>query len=238
LVEHYVRDVGVGGSNPLTPTRQSHSTRSGFSLNKGNLYIISAPSGAGKTSLVHAVVAMLPDVVVSVSHTTRNMRDGEVDGADYHFIDAKQFEEMVAEGEFLEHASVFGNSYGTSRQHIQQQLESGRDVILEIDWQGARQIRHLLSDSRSIYILPPSVQTLTGRLRGREQDSDDVIEARMREAVSEMTHYAEFDYIVINDDFNQARDELASIFVCNRMRLEYQQQTHAELLADLLKQDT
>ena len=207
-------------------------------MSKGTLYIISAPSGAGKTSLVRAVVEMLPDVVVSVSHTTRKMRDGEVDGADYHFIDARQFDEMVADGDFLEHASVFGNSYGTSRQHIQEQLESGRDVILEIDWQGARQIRELLSDSRSIYILPPSVQALRERLRAREQDSDDVIEARMREAVSEMAHYAEFDYIVINDDFDQARDELASIFVCNRMRLEHQQQKHAELLADLLMQDT
>ncbi|NNL07118.1 MAG: guanylate kinase [Gammaproteobacteria bacterium] len=206
-------------------------------MNKGTLYIISAPSGAGKTSLVRAVVDTLPDVVVSVSHTTRNRREGEVNAKDYHFVDAAQFQQMVADGDFLEHASVFGNSYGTSRQHIQDQLSSGKDVILEIDWQGARQIRQLLSESSSIYILPPSVQALRQRLRGREQDSDDVIEARMREAVSEMIHYAEFDYIVINDDFEQARDELASIFVCNRLRLDRQQQNHAELLADLLKQD-
>ena len=237
MVEHYVRDVGVGGSNPLTPTKQAHSTRSGFAVSKGILYIISAPSGAGKTSLVRAVVETLPDVVVSVSHTTRKMREGEVNGKDYHFIDAAQFEQMVADGDFLEHASVFGNSYGTSRQHIQDQLSSGKDVILEIDWQGARQIRQLLSECSSIYILPPSVQTLRQRLRGREQDSDDVIEARMHEAVSEMTHYAEFDYIVINDDFDQARDELASIFVSNRLRLEHQQQNHTALLADLLKQN-
>ena len=204
-------------------------------MTKGTLYIISAPSGAGKTSLVRALVATLPDVVVSVSHTTRTMRDGEVDGRDYHFVDAPRFMQMIDNGDFLEHANVFGNRYGTSRQHIQQQLSSGKDVILEIDWQGARQIRKLMSDSKSIYILPPSIETLRERLQGREQDSDDVIESRMREAVSEMTHYAEFDYIVINDDFDQACEQLAAIFVSNRMLLERQQQTHAALLAGLLK---
>jgi guanylate kinase len=207
-------------------------------VTQGTLYIISAPSGAGKTSLVHAVVGTLPDVVVSVSHTTRTMRDGEVNGRDYHFVDEQQFREMIDRGDFLEHASVFGNRYGTSRQHIQQLLSSGKDVILEIDWQGARQVRQLMSDCKSIYILPPSIQALRNRLRGREQDSDDVIESRMREAVSEMTHYGEFDYIVINDEFDQAREELASIFVCNRLLLERQQQTHAELLAGLLKPNT
>jgi guanylate kinase len=202
---------------------------------KGTLYIISAPSGAGKTSLVHAVVATLPDVVVSVSHTTRKMRDGEVDGKDYHYVDEPHFQEMIANDEFLEHASVFGNRYGTSKQQIQDQLLSGKDVILEIDWQGARQIRQLMSGCKSIYILPPSIQALRDRLHSREQDSDDVIESRMREAVSEMMHYAEFDYIVINDDFDQAREELASIFVCNRMLLDHQQQRHVDLLAGLLK---
>jgi guanylate kinase len=205
---------------------------------KGSLYIISAPSGAGKTSLVQAVLAVLPDVVVSVSHTTRRRREGEVDGRNYHFVDQQQFQQMIDNGAFLEHANVFGNHYGTSRQHIQQQLQDGQDVILEIDWQGARQIRQLMADCTSIFILPPSVQALQERLRGREQDSEDVIESRMREAVSEMSHYAEFDYIVINDDFEQARDELAAIFVGNRMRLEYQQQRHTDLLVDLLKQNT
>ncbi len=204
-------------------------------MTRGTLYIISAPSGAGKTSLVHALVAALPDVVVSVSHTTRKMRDGEVDGQDYHFIDEQHFQEMIANEDFLEHASVFGNRYGTSRRHIQQQLQTGKDVILEIDWQGARQVRQLMSGCKSIYVLPPSIQALRNRLRSREQDSEDVIESRMHEAVSEMTHYGEFDYIVINDDFDQAREELVSIFVCNRMLLDHQQQTHAELLADLLK---
>jgi guanylate kinase len=166
------------------------------------------------------------------------MRDGEVDGQDYHFIDEQQFKQMIADEQFLEHASVFGNQYGTSQQHIQQQLLSGKDVILEIDWQGARQIRQLMSDCKSIYILPPSIQALRERLQGREQDSADVIESRMREAVSEMTHYGEFDYIVINDDFDQAHEELASIFVCNRMLLQHQEQAHADILADLLKTNT
>jgi len=204
-------------------------------VTKGTLYIISAPSGAGKTSLVHAVVATLSNVVVSVSHTTRKMRDGEVDGQDYHYVEEPHFQEMIANDEFLEHASVFGNRYGTSKQQIQDQLLSGKDVILEIDWQGARQIRQLMSGCKSIYILPPSIQALRDRLQSREQDSDDVIESRMREAVSEMMHYAEFDYIVINDDFEQAREELASIFVCNRMLLDHQQQKHVDLLAGLLK---
>jgi guanylate kinase len=205
---------------------------------KGNLYIISAPSGAGKTSLVHAVVGSQPGVVVSVSHTTRKMRDGELDGQDYHFVGEQCFQEMIANGEFLEHARVFGNHYGTSKQHMQEQLQSGKDVILEIDWQGARQIRQVMSGCKSIYILPPSIEALRERLRSREQDSDDVIESRMREAVSEITHYGEFDYIVINDDFEQAREELAAIFVCNRMLLDYQQHAHAELLAGLLKPNT
>jgi guanylate kinase len=209
----------------------------GVTVTKGSLYIISAPSGAGKTSLVHAILASLQDVVVSVSHTTRNRREGEVDGTNYHFVDQPRFQQMVDNGDFLEHASVFGNSYGTSRKHIQDQLLAGKDVILEIDWQGAGQIRQLREGCTGIFILPPSVQALRDRLCNREQDSDDVIESRMQEAVSEMSHYAEFDYIVINDDFDQAREELASIFICNRMRRAHQQQVHADLLADLLKQN-
>ena len=204
-------------------------------MSKGNLYIISAPSGAGKTSLVSAIVDTVPNVAVSVSHTTRPMRVGEVDGRDYHFVSAEQFQTMADNGDFLEHATVFGNSYGTSRQHIQEQLAAGKDVILEIDWQGARQIRQQMDGCASIFIVPPSIQALRERLQGREQDSDDVIESRMREAVSEMTHYPEFDYIVINDDFEQARDELAAIFVSRRMRLNHQQQSHAQLLAGLLE---
>ncbi len=207
-------------------------------MSKGTLYIVSAPSGAGKTSLVYAIVKNLRDVVISVSHTTRTMRKGEVDGKDYHFLDEPRFQQMVDNGDFLEQANVFGNHYGTSQQHIQEQLLSGKDVVLEIDWQGARQIRQLMSGCISIYILPPSLQALTERLKSRDQDSDDVIESRMREAVSEMTHYGEFDYIVINDDFDQAAEELASIFVSNRLLLDHQQQRHPKLLADLLKPNT
>ena len=207
-------------------------------MTKGILYIVSAPSGAGKSSLVRDIVHKLADVVVSVSHTTRPMREGEVDGQDYHFIDESRFNAMVEQGDFLEHAQVFGNYYGTSKQSIEQQLVSGKDVILEIDWQGARQIRQLMSDSKGVYILPPSIDALKQRLSNRGQDSEEVIDARMREAVSEMTHYGEFDYIVINDDFDEAAEQLASIFVCNRLLLDNQQQRNAELLADLLKPNT
>ena len=201
---------------------------------KGTLYIISAPSGAGKTSLVKAMLETMSDVVVSVSHTTRAKRDEEVEGREYHFIDEKTFDQMVANGDFLEYANVFGNKYGTSRQHLQEQLLQGRDVILEIDWQGARQIRQLMGDCKSIFVLPPTMQALCDRLIGRGQDTENTIELRMNEAASEMTHYAEFDYIVINDDFDTAIAELASIFVSNRLLADVQQQRHSEKLAELL----
>lgn len=201
---------------------------------KGTLYVISAASGAGKTSLVSAVLQQVSDLEVSVSHTTRKPREGEVDGVNYHFVDADVFEAMVANGDFFEHATVFGNMYGTSRQHIQEQLLKGKDVILEIDWQGARQIRQLVTDCKSIYIAPPSIAVLRERLNSRGQDDEAVIEKRMHEAVSEMSHYAEFEYLVINDDFDEAREELAAIILADRMLLERQQQKYAELLAELL----
>lgn len=201
---------------------------------KGTLYIISAPSGAGKTSLVKALLGTMSEVVVSLSHTTRARRDEEVDGREYHFIDQQTFDQMVASDEFLEHANVFGNKYGTSRQHLQEQLLLGRDVILEIDWQGARQIRQLMGDCKSIFVLPPTMQALSDRLIGRGQDTEQTIELRMTEAKSEMTHYAEFDYIVINDDFDTTVAELASIFVSNRLLADAQQQRHSERLAELL----
>lgn len=201
---------------------------------KGTLYIISAPSGAGKTTLVQSLLDELEDVVVSVSHTTRAKRKGEVDGVDYHFVDREKFESMIEAGVFLEHARVFDNYYGTSRQHIQEQLLLGKDVILEIDWQGARQIRQLVTDCLTIFILPPGIDVLRERLRGRGQDDDAVIERRMRDAASEMSHYGEFDYIVINDKFERAHKELTAIFISNRMLKDYQQQKHADLLAALL----
>lgn len=201
---------------------------------KGTLYVISAASGAGKTSLVSAVLKQVSAIEVSVSHTTRQPRAGEVDGVNYHFIAVDKFATMVADGDFFEHATVFGNMYGTSRQHIQEQLLTGKDVILEIDWQGARQIRQLVKDCKSIYIAPPSIAVLRQRLTSRGTDDATIIDRRMREAVSEMSHYAEFEYLVINDNFDTAREELAAIILADRMLLERQQQKHAGLLAELL----
>jgi guanylate kinase len=201
---------------------------------KGRLYVISAASGAGKTSLVNALLEQLSDIEVSVSHTTRAPREGEVDGVNYHFVGTEKFEEMVEAAEFFEHATVFGNMYGTSQLHVEEQLLDGKDVILEIDWQGARQIRKLMPDCNTIYIAPPSKDALRERLTSRGQDDDAVIERRMQEAVSEMSHYVEFDYLVINDAFDEARDNLVAIIRGNRMTLERQQDQHAEMLAQLL----
>jgi guanylate kinase len=203
-------------------------------VTKGTLYVISAASGAGKTSLVAALLQQVPGLEVSVSHTTRAPRPGEVDGVNYHFVDKDTFEAMVEAGEFIESATVFGNMYGTSRQHIQEQLLKGKDVILEIDWQGARQIRQLMNDCRTVYIVPPSIAALRQRLTSRGQDDETIINRRMREAVSEMSHYVEFEYLVINDDFDEARENLAAIITGERMLLERQQQKHADLLVELL----
>ena len=201
----------------------------------GTLYIISAPSGAGKSSLLRALLeTMGGDLALSVSHTTRRPRSGEVDGTDYHFVDGVAFEGMVGRGEFLEHARVFDNSYGTSRQSVADQLATGVDVILEIDWQGARLVRELLPEAVSIFILPPSLEALQQRLQDRGQDDDEVIARRMRDAVSEMSHYDEYDYLVINDVFQAALDELAAIIRCGQLRLAPQSRRNAALLADLL----
>jgi guanylate kinase len=203
-------------------------------VRKGKLYVVSAASGAGKTSLVSALLAQVTDIEVSVSHTTRASREGEVDGVNYHFVDAVKFEEMVEAAEFFEHATVFGNMYGTSQRHVEQQLNSGKDVILEIDWQGARQIRQLIPECSTIYIAPPSASALRERLTSRGQDDDEIINRRMREAVSEMSHYVEFDYLVINDEFDKAKENLIAIIMGNRMSIDRQQEEHAELLEKLL----
>lgn len=200
----------------------------------GTLYIISAPSGAGKTSLVKAMLGELEGAAVSVSHTTRAMRPGEQNGVDYHFIDKAKFEAMVAEGAFLEHAQVFDNHYGTSKASVQAQLAAGQDVILEIDWQGARQVRDWQPEAVSIFVLPPSRETLEERLRGRGTDGEDIIQRRMRDAVSEMSHYPEYDYLVINDRFDTALVELQAILLAQRQRRPRQQARHSELLAALL----
>ncbi len=203
-------------------------------IDSGTLYIISAPSGAGKTSLVKRLIAETSDLTVSVSHTTRPRRDGERHGSDYFFVSVDEFRGMIDQSAFLEHARVFDNYYGTARQTVEDNLASGLDVILEIDWQGAQQVRSMLPDSRSIFILPPSIEVLRQRLQGRGQDSDETIARRMRDAVTEMSHYAEFDYLIVNDDFEQALDELKSIVAAERLSLQRQQRRWAPLLAELL----
>ena len=204
-------------------------------MTNGTLYIISAPSGAGKSSLLRSVLENSGgDAVLSVSHTTRTPRPGEIDGKDYHFVDSEVFQAMVGRGEFLEDAQVFDNFYGTSQKAAEDQLAAGLDVILEIDWQGARQVRRLMPGAVGIFILPPSREALEDRLKRRGQDNDTVIERRMRDAVSEMSHYSEYDYLVINDEFQVACDELAAIIKGNRLRIEGQQQRHAALLSALL----
>jgi len=203
-------------------------------VRRGNLYIISAPSGAGKTSLVHALLDSLPDIKVSVSHTTRPARPGEEHGQAYHFIDLDAFEKMVGEGHFLEYATVFGNGYGTSKSWVEKELSSGIDVILEIDWQGAHQVRQLMPEAVSIFILPPSHATLLQRLTSRGQDNATVIEGRMKEAVSEISHYHENDFLVINDDFDHALADLRAIIRAQRCVSSNQIRDNQALLDDLL----
>ena len=206
-------------------------------VDRGTLYVISAPSGAGKTSLVKALLESMDGIEVSVSHTTRAKRPGEVDGRDYHFVDAERFMAMVMEGDFLEHAQVFDNYYGTSTQAVTEPLQRGRDVILEIDWQGAQQVRVLFPDCQTIFILPPSKAALRERLTGRGQDSEAIIERRLRDAEADMTHYDEFDYVVVNDDFDQALGDLRAIVTARRLTLERQRLRLAELIGELTRRD-
>lgn len=201
---------------------------------KGTLYVISAPSGAGKTSLVNALLESSEGIVVSVSHTTRAPRPGEENGVHYHFTDVESFQSMIAQGDFLEHAQVFDNFYGTSRQSVEQQLAAGLDVVLEIDWQGARLVREQLPDCIGVFVLPPSVTALQQRLQGRGQDSMEIIERRMRDARNESSHYNEYQYLVINDDFDQALAELHAIFIAQRLQQPLQAQRYAHMLDELL----
>lgn len=200
----------------------------------GTLYVVSAPSGAGKTSLLKQLIQQMERVETSVSHTTREKRAGEQPGTDYHFMTTEAFESLISENAFFEYAEVFGNYYGTSKASIQEQLDSGLDVILEIDWQGARQIRQQLPHSCSIFILPPTKKALRERLVGRGQDDESIIERRMEAAQGEMSHYNEYDYLVINDDFSLAVSELHAILMAKRQELAVQQQKHAHLLSNLL----
>lgn len=200
----------------------------------GNLFVIAAPSGAGKTSLVQALVDRDPRLQLSISHTTRSPRPGEVDAEHYHFTDAAQFAELIARDRLLEHAQVHGNFYGTARDQIEAAFASGSDVILEIDWQGAQQVKRLMPRTQAIFILPPSRATLKQRLTARGQDDSAIIAARMAQAVEEMSHYVEGDYLVVNQDFDTALAELQAIISCQRLRTSRQQVELAELLQDLL----
>lgn len=203
-------------------------------MSEGVLYIVSAPSGAGKTSLVKALLERDAGVGLAISFTTRAPRPGEQDGVHYHFVSPERFAEMVAAGAFLEHAQVFGNRYGTAEASVREQLAGGRDLVLEIDWQGARQVRSRFAGAVSVFILPPSAQTLEERLRGRGQDSDAVIAARMAQARAEMAHYAEYDYLVVNDRFETALAELGSVLVAERLRRARAEARLSEVLASLL----
>lgn len=202
---------------------------------KGTLFIVSAPSGAGKTSLLKELVAADPLLDISVSHTTRAKRPGEEDGRDYHFVDQATFLQMLGEGAFMEHARVFDNYYGTAEAEVKDCLEAGQDLVLEIDWQGARQVRKRMPDAISIFILPPSPQALLERLSARGQDSEEVIARRMRDAKNEMSHYAEYDYLVVNDDFSLALKELEAIVCSSRLRQSVQAEKLQPQLSALQK---
>lgn len=200
----------------------------------GTLYVVSAPSGAGKTSLVAALAAAEPGVHVSVSHTTRPPRPGEIDGANYHFVSEAAFAALIDSDAFLEHAQVFGQRYGTTRESVGRHLASGDDVVLEIDWQGAAQVRARHPATVGIFILPPSRESLAARLAGRGQDSEEIIARRMAAAVAEISHYEEFDYLVVNDDFEAALADLRSIVRCGRLSRARQGARHERLIASLL----
>lgn len=200
----------------------------------GTLFVVSAASGTGKTSLVKALLDVKDGIGVSVSHTTRPMRPGEEDGVNYHFTSRDDFQRMIEAGDFLEYAEVFGNLYGTSRPWVDAQLKSDLDVILEIDWQGAQQVRRLMPDAVSLFILPPSLTVLEQRLRGRGTDAEEVIAHRLREAQGDISHYAEFDYLVINDDFNAALADLKAIVRAARLSHRSQTARHEHLLTRLI----
>jgi len=198
-----------------------------------NLFIISAPSGCGKTSLVKALINDVPEISVSVSHTTRKPRPGEVNGKNYHFVSKDVFDTMVKENAFVEYAKVFDNYYGSSRKSIQDEISNNKDVILEIDWQGAKQIKENEA-ALSIFILPPSKETLHSRLQNRDQDSQDIIDKRMAEAEAEMCHFYEFDFVIINDDFESALNDLKHIIYSSRLTTQEQSYRHNNLLKQLI----
>ncbi len=202
-------------------------------VEQGTLYVISAPSGAGKTSLVADMLRNDDRLGVSVSHTTRSMREGEQHGLNYHFVGRDEFEAMIGRGDFLEHADVFGNYYGTSQVWVRETLATGQDVILEIDWQGAEQVRRLIPECVGIFIVPPSAEVLRERLTGRGTDAPEVVERRLAEAAEECSHAVEFDYLVVNDNFDVALADLLAIVRSQRLRMTAQQARHEVLLSRL-----
>ena len=206
-------------------------------IEPGLLLVVSAPSGAGKTSLVNALVSNDENIRVSVSHTTRSRRGNEREGENYFFVARTEFAAMVAAGAFLEHATVFGNSYGTSRATVERELAAGRDVLLEIDWQGAQQVRRSYPAAVSLFILPPSHHALSERLRRRGEDNDEAIDKRTAEAVIEMSHHHEYDYVIVNDRFDDAVADLRAIIRAERLRTSRQARRREALLRDLLSHD-
>ena len=204
---------------------------------RGTLFIVAAPSGAGKSTLVNALLAREPGITLSISFTSRAPRPGERHAEHYHFIEAAEFEAMVAAGDFFEHALVHGDWKGTARQSVEPQLSAGRDVLLEIDWQGARQVRSKIPDAVSVFILPPSRAALEERMRKRGQDSEAVIAQRLAAAREEMSHYGEFDYLIVNEVFETAVAEMCSIFTASRLRKDAQVARHARLITSLLVDD-
>lgn len=200
----------------------------------GNAFIVAAPSGGGKTSLVKKLVNALDNIEISVSHTTRPMRPGEQEGVDYFFVCKERFMEMVDEGAFVEHAMVFDHYYGTSVAQIKSRLAAGIDVVLDIDWQGAKQICHLLPHAVSIFVIPPSLHTLKQRLQDRKQDNEEAIDKRMQRAQDELSHFSEFDYLIVNDNFGKAAEELQAIIIANRLTFARQSTKVGKLLSFLL----
>lgn len=202
-------------------------------MTTGNLFIVAAPSGAGKTSLVKELLAADGGVQLSISYTTRAPRPGEVDGQHYHFVSRDAFMEMLGRGEFLESAEVYGNFYGTSQPWIEASRRNGKDILLEIDWQGAAQVRRLMPEAVGIFVLPPSVEALRLRLSGRGQDAAEVIERRVAAAREDISHFGEFDYVIINDDFSTALQDLLAVVRAQRLKTGAQLARHGELIANL-----